>query len=161
MLTADLLRLYPRLFHMAEDGSWPSIRRHGLLSTSGLVDAWGVEAEQRTHLVSEVRRESVPIAHADRGTVVLRDQKPIHLDALAEALTDMSVSEWLEHLNARTFFFLQPERLATLLGARSYRRRPHLVLTVDTASLLRVHESRVELCRINSGFAQPHSKAAR
>ena len=31
---ADLIATYPRLFHMAEDGSWLSIERHGLLSTS-------------------------------------------------------------------------------------------------------------------------------
>ena len=57
--------------------------------------------------------------------------------------------------------FYQPERLAGLLGARSYRGRTHVVITVDIASLLSVHGPQVELCKINSGFAQPHSKAAR
>lgn len=34
----ELAERYPRLFHMAAAGSWPSIERHGLLSTSALLD---------------------------------------------------------------------------------------------------------------------------
>jgi hypothetical protein len=26
----ELIECYPRLYHMAEDGSWPGITRHGL-----------------------------------------------------------------------------------------------------------------------------------
>lgn len=161
MLTADLIRLYPELYHMAEDGSWPSIQRHGLLSTRALADAWGIQAPRRDAIVGEVRGESLVIEHPEYGTAVIRDQKPINEAALADALVDMTVEQWLEQLNARTFFFLQRERLNGLLNARSYRGRSHVVITVDTASLLSVHEPQVELCKINSGFAQPHSKAPR
>ena len=41
--TDDLIRLYPEVFHMAADGSWPSIERHGLLSSAALVDRWELE----------------------------------------------------------------------------------------------------------------------
>jgi len=36
-----------------------------------------------------------------------------------------------------------------------------VVLTLDTASVVAAHEADIELCKINSGFAQPHSKARR
>ena len=44
---AELIRDCPTLYHMAECGSWPSIRRHGLLSTSALLDLYGVQGAER------------------------------------------------------------------------------------------------------------------
>jgi hypothetical protein len=35
------------------------------------------------------------------------------------------------------------------------------VITLDTASLVAAYESRIELCKFNSGFAQPHNKKRR
>ena len=73
----------------------------------------------------------------------------------------MTVAQWLDELNSRVFFFVQPERMLGLLSARSYRGSPHTVITIDTARFVADYESRIELWAINSGFAQPHSKAAR
>ena len=39
---ANITALYPPLYHMAAEGSWPSIQRHGLLSTSALLDLYEV-----------------------------------------------------------------------------------------------------------------------
>jgi hypothetical protein len=55
--------------------------------------------------------------------------------------------------------FLQRKRLDALLGA--YKREPQLVITLDTASMVAAYESRIELCKFNSGFAQPHNKKLR
>ena len=33
-----LCRTYPRLYHMATAGSWPSLRERGLLSTTALLE---------------------------------------------------------------------------------------------------------------------------
>lgn len=38
----ELANLYPRLYHMAEPGSWESIRRYGLLSTSSLLSLFEI-----------------------------------------------------------------------------------------------------------------------
>src|SRR3970282_1237905 len=73
----DLARHYPRLFHMAEAGCWPSVQRYGLLSTSGLLDLFEVDPEQRVQLESRHRPESVRIQHPVHGTAVIRDQKPM------------------------------------------------------------------------------------
>jgi len=44
---AELLQDCPTLYHMAERGSWPSIREHGLLSTSALLDLYGKQGAER------------------------------------------------------------------------------------------------------------------
>lgn len=146
---------------MSADGSWPSIAEHGLLSTAALLERW--EAPDRLHaeLVAARRAESRTLDHPVHGAAVVRDQKPIHEPSLAEALDGMSPADWYTELNSRVFFFLQERRLLELLGARSYRNHTHTVITLDTAALVRRHESSIELCAINSGFAQRHSKARR
>jgi hypothetical protein len=147
---ADLIRCYPRLWHVAEDGSWDSIRRHGLLSTTALLDLFDVHGERRYRLESERRPESVPISVAGLSDAVLRDQKPTMLRKLEKSLVDGTTLEhWFAMLNGRVFFWLSLERLRTFLFA--YRSRPQTVLTVDTASLLKVHGERVHLSPINSG----------
>jgi hypothetical protein len=71
----------------------------------------------------------------------------------------MTVEQWFAVLNERVFFFLQRKRLDALLGA--YNGEPQLVITLDTASLVAAYESRIELCKFNSGFARPHNKKLR
>ena len=161
MLTDDFVRLYPRLFHMAADGSWPSIERHGLLSTSALLDRWEVSTAIRSRLSGVPRRASLSFDHPDFGLAVVRDQKPIDAERLELLLDDMTVPEWLEALDSRVFFFVQFERMLGLLTATSYRGRPHTIITIDTERFVRAYESRIELSRINSGFAQPHATGRR
>lgn len=129
---------------------------HGLLSTNALLAKWGVEP------IAGIRAESRHVSHPEFGSAVIRDQKPIHAESLAVALDDdLTVDDWIRELDSRVFFFLQPERLEGLLKARSYRKDVHTVITLDTATLLAEHGDRVQLSRINSGFARPHSKARR
>lgn len=161
MLTADLVYLYPTLFHTAADGSWSSIREHGLLSTEALLERWEVAEPRRRELLSTVRAGSTAIEHPVHGAAVVRDQGPLHEPSLEAALTDLTVEQWLQRLNERVFFFLQRVQVDALVGARQYRALPSLVISVDTASLVAAYESRIELSRINSGFAQRHNHTAR
>lgn len=62
----------------------------------------------------------------------------------------MTVDQWLEILNNRVFFWLHPDKLARLPGARLYRAAEQDVLVIDTESLLNAHEARVRLSPINS-----------
>jgi len=62
---------------MAEAGSWPSIRRHGLLSTSALLDLFEVTGVERVRLESQRRPETVKIEHPEHGEALIRDQKPL------------------------------------------------------------------------------------
>lgn len=105
MLTADLVRLYPEAYHMAADGSWPSIARHGLLSTAALVERWEVaEPGIRQSLLEQRRPDSVAIEHAEHGIAIVRDHGPINQAALTDALIDMTLEQWFGVLNERVFF---------------------------------------------------------
>jgi hypothetical protein len=159
--SSDLIRLYPNVFHMAADGSWPSIERHGLLSTASVLDRWDISPAASERLLTERRDASEVLEHPVHGIAIVRDQKPLDVKTLSEILVDMTVSEWCGILNERVFFFLQPEGLHGLLNAKSYKASAHTVITLDTASLVAMHEDRIELCRMNSGNAQPHSRGER
>ncbi len=152
MNEADLITIYPRLFHMAEDGSWQSIQAHGLLSTSALLDLYEVSREARYAIESQRRPESVTIRRKGLPDAVIRDQKPISDKALEKCLLDnLTPQLWYEALNQKTFFWLSRERLWRLLEAKAYREQPQTVLTIDTATLVATHRDRVLLSPINSG----------
>ena len=147
----DLIRAYPVLYHMTEDVNWPSIRRHGLLSTSGLVELFEIRGAQRKALIEERRPESVLISHPRVGQAVVRDNKPMSEAKLARALVGMTARAWYRLLNGMSFFWVREERVITLLSARGNRDRAHCVIVVNTARLLADHLPRVRLSPINSG----------
>jgi hypothetical protein len=147
----ELISLYPRLYHMAEGGSWPSIQRHGLMTTSQIVDAYSPTPEARAAILEQRRPRNVVLDHTTLGQLVIRDQAPLREQFLVGSLSDLTVAQWLERLNNRVFFWLHPDKLSTLLGARRYRNLAHDVLTVDTASLIASHADQIRLSPINSG----------
>ncbi|MES2178016.1 MAG: hypothetical protein V4550_09145 [Gemmatimonadota bacterium] len=152
----DLIARYPRLYHMAEDGSWASIKRDGLLSTRALLDHYEVDEKTKARLYSHHRPESVTLSHPAYGRAVVRDQKPMDDRGLERALGGaLTPRAWYELLNDRVFFWLTEERLTRLLGARAYRSRQHTVLTLDSAPLIRKYAARITLSPINSGCTKP------
>jgi hypothetical protein len=62
---------------MAEDGSWPSIRERGLLSTTALLDLYGVQGEPREQIEAQRRRTGVPLEREALPRAVIRDQLPM------------------------------------------------------------------------------------
>ena len=151
-LTSDkVAELYPRLYHMAEAGSWESIRKRGLLSTTALLDLFEVSGPERDRIEGERRPQKVTITHPVHGQAVIRDQKPMSDAALRKCLSGSTPSEWYRLLNRRVFFWVSRERLFRLLGAKAYRAERQCVITVDTAALLKRHEDRVLLAPINTG----------
>jgi hypothetical protein len=142
---------HPQLYHMAEPGSWPSIEQYGLLSTSALLDLYGIQGSRRAMIESEHRPDKVTISHANMATAVARDQKPLNEKKLRSCLIDMEPSDWYRELNRRVFFWPSRTKLAKLLGARAYRDDEQLVITISTDELLARHVDRIRLSRINSG----------
>jgi hypothetical protein len=147
----QLIELYPRLFHMANAGSWPTIQSEGLLSTRQLVDACNPAQAVRDAILRQRRPRSITLTHPTQGQVIVRDQGPLREDNLRACLDSMTVQEWLDMLNDRVFFWLHPDKLSTLLRARLYRNHEHDVLTVDTRSLLATHAANIRLSPVNSG----------
>jgi hypothetical protein len=160
MDAAELVTTHPRIFHMAEAGAWDGIRKHGLLSTAALVDLFEIAEPRRSRLLAERRPDMTALRHDVHGTALVRDNGPLNDKKLRAALTDMSAPDFLRLINGKVFFWPTSKRLDTLFKARAYRDRPHLILTIDTASLLAAHAERITLSPINSG-ATVHNAPAR
>jgi hypothetical protein len=150
----ELVSSYPRLFHLAAAGAWPSIAAHGLLPTRDLVATSALTEPERALIVDHQRRRPVTFEHPVLGGVTIRDQSPLHRHILEAVLVDMTVPEWLATLNERVYFWLHPNRLATLLQSRPNRNSEHDILIVDTARLVAAHHDRIRLSAINSGATQ-------
>ena len=153
-----LANLHPVLYHMADARNWDNIKRHGLLSTSALLDRCGVSGDVRATLLASHRPATVPL-ESERGTVFVRDQHPLDPSALAGCLDDMSPEAWYLTLNGRVFFWPTRDRLERMLGA--YRREEQAVFEVDTRALLERYAEEVELSHINSGYASTRYPPAR
>ncbi|MBY0298615.1 MAG: hypothetical protein K2X71_21680 [Methylobacterium sp.] len=152
MTEQDLIETCPRLWHMAEAGSWDAIRTNGLLSTRALLDLYGVAGETRDAILSRRRPHAVTLRRAGLPDAVVRDQKPMSDAGLRACLDDgLTPAGWYEILNEKVFFWPSRTRLRRLLTARAYRATPHTVLTLRTASLVAAHRDRILLSPINSG----------
>jgi hypothetical protein len=104
----ELLTHCPKLYHMAERGSWPSIRKHGLLSTAALLDHFGIGGAERQAIETQRRPTSIALHKDGLGHAVVRDQFPMDdkglLRCLEQALTP---KEWYQTLNSKVFFGLR------------------------------------------------------
>jgi hypothetical protein len=148
----DLISHYPRLYHMAESGTWDSVRRHGLLSTTALLDLFEITGDERRKIEDEHRPECVEITHTKYGKAVIRDQKPMRESALLKCLEHpYKPKDWYRTLNTNVFFWLDPRRLDGLLGAKAYRDRRHYVLTLDSKAFITAHVDAILLSPMNSG----------
>lgn len=138
---------------MAQAGAWESIRRHGLLSTTALLDLFEVPAAERNSIESTCRRESMAIRHPAHGYVIIRDNKPLPESKLSACLTDMTPEQWYRYLNRKVFFWPTRERVLGLTRARAYRCQSHTIITVDARTLITASCHAIHLSRINSGAA--------
>ena len=155
----ELIAHCPHLYHMAERGSWRSIRDRGLLSTTALLDLYAVSGEAREKIERSHRPECVELTGNGLPGAVIRDQIPMRDSDLRRCLSDhMSPSDWYEILNQKVFFWFNEDRLHKLTCARAYRNREHDVLVVDTRSLIEAHRSTIWLCAINSGCTRPFAR---
>ncbi len=137
---------------MAEDGSWPSIQKHGLLSTSALLDKWGYVDRQRETIENNLRPEKITICSENIGRAVIRDQKAMRRERLESCLTNnITVEEWCTFINKRVFFWADWTGLKILISAGEYFNRPQTVITVDTRRLLHKYRDKISLSPINTG----------
>lgn len=152
----ELVEHCPRAYHMAERGAWEGIRRDGLLSTTALLDMYGISGEFRQELEASRRSVCVPIARPGLPGAIIRDQLPMDDSGLRRSLPpSISPSDWYQFLNNKVFFWLTEERLWRLAAAKAYRDVEHEVIVVDTRKLINRHRERIWLCPINSGCTKP------
>jgi hypothetical protein len=156
-----LIELYPRVYHMAERGAWDSIRTHGLMSATAVLDHLAIEGGDRARFESEHRNQKMDVRAGHPSNIVLRDQKPMPEGRLIQALTDGTTPrQWYELINQKVFFWAEEQRLHRLLGARDYRRLEHDVLTLDSATFIPAYSEAIWLCHMNSGntWPMPHRR---
>lgn len=161
MTRNELIRQCSRVYHMGHRDSWPSIKEHGLLSTTALLDLYQIKGPDRFRLESKWRPKSVSISHPVHGKAWIRDQWVMPETELQGVLVDMSTREWYEYLNRKTFFWGRRNRLNTFLNATNYRNDTHSVITVNTGALIQKYGESILLCDINSGFVYSGEKRGR
>jgi hypothetical protein len=141
-------KLPERVYHLAEASNWPSIRRHGLFSASALFDRAQLAGAGRERL----ERAQRPAHTRLPSGVHVRDQRPMPPAALAACLVGLTPAGWYALVNARVFFWLDPDRLNRQRAACG--PRPQVVLTIDAAALVAAHRERVAVTPINTGNAR-------
>lgn len=152
----ELLADCPMLYHMAERGSWPSIREHGLQSTTALLDRFGVSGGERDSIEARRRPAKIILTSANSERAAVRDQIPMDDKGLSRCLQDgLSPEAWYRSLNAKVFFWLTRDRLMRLLNAGAYRVEEHDVLEIDAKALVNAYRDKIWLCPMNSGCTKP------
>jgi uncharacterized protein DUF7002 len=152
----ELLEDCPTLYHMAERESWPSIRKHGLLSTSALLDHYAVEDQERAPIERQRRPRSVTVDKPGLGRAVIRDQFPMTDNGLLRCLADgLTPEDWYRLLNGKVFFWLTRSRLVRLLNAGTYRDSEHDVIELEAAPLVSAYKEKIWFCPMNSGCTKP------
>jgi hypothetical protein len=118
MTTEELERLItdcPKRYHMASAYSWPSIQKHGLLSSTAILDLAELPVNQRITLEASRRPESVEIQLPDETWITIRENKPINERRLARSLRDnLTPTDWFRVLNKKVLFLLSKKRLIKL-----------------------------------------------
>lgn len=156
ILTPELLvSKFPRLWHMAEEDSWPSIQERGLMSTTALLDLYGVEGEERDAIEAVKRTRMVSLSRPGLPTVWIRDNLPVNETVLRRTLVGVDEPEFYRMLNSRVFFWVNRGRLDKLRNAGAYKGRRHDILEIDTALLVHEYEEQIELSHLNSGAVHP------
>jgi len=142
------MRIPNQVFHLVEAFNWPSVQRHGLLSTLELLRLVGLPAAARKRISTAQRLRHTVLS----DEVAIRDQVPMPAEALQRCLVGMTPAKWYALLNDKVFFWCSRDRLDRQLGACT--KRPQIVLTLDTQRLLARHAQRVALTPFNTGNAR-------
>ena len=151
-----LVEVCPSVYHMAAEGAWPSIQRHGLLSTQALLDLFDITGLKRERALGARRSMSETIRHVQYGEAVIRDQRPMSDNGLRRCLPNsISPEDWYRLLNRKVFFWATLERLETLLNGKAYRDRSHTIIRINTAALVSRYQRCIKLTTMNTGTTKP------
>ena len=126
--------------------------RHGLLSTTALLDLCEIEGDERLRIEGRQRPKAVPIRHPVHGEFLINDQAPMNAVALSKCLTGLTTQQWCESLNRRVFLWPTRDRVARHIGAKLVAGTRRIVLAFDTRSIFEtLNVDLFELSPINSG----------
>jgi hypothetical protein len=130
----------------------PSIRERGLLSTTAILDLYGIVGQDRENIEERRRPKNVTVQAKNLPDAVIRDQIPMSDKALQKCLLDdLKPRDWYSLLNGKVFFLVSKKRLLRLLGAKAYRNKKHDIIEMDSKRLNEEYREDIWLCAINSG----------
>lgn len=156
MDVATLVEFHPELYHMADPRNFANILRRGLLSTTALLDLYGIDGELRERVESSHRPRTIPIENPEYGTAYVRDQRPMDDSGLMRSLpVQTTPREFYEFINGRVFCWLTHKRLSTMNSAAAYDESDQVVFTLDTAGVVATHHGAILLSPMNSGATRP------
>ncbi len=143
---------YPVLFHISLARDVEQIMRHGLLSTSALLDLCEIEGEFRSRIEIQQRPKAISISHPIHGEFLINDQAPMNASALAKCLTGLTPQQWCRTLNEKVFLWPTRERLMRHMKAKHAAGTRRIVLAFDTRSLFETLDvDQFRISAINSG----------
>lgn len=147
----EFVRYRPRLYHAALAANLPLIRKHGLLSTSALLDLADQSHRGRRRSLESSRRNDVSeLLLEDGSTARLRDNKTISDKQLRRLLpTGTPTSAWYEELNRRVFFWVTEGDAAEFL--HHYRDHSQVLMIFDSGRMLELFAPRVAVTTFNTG----------
>ena len=147
------------LYHVTASHSWPSIKKHGLLSTNALLKASGLSESERCRIGFGHRDDSELVCGSaschPQLKAVIRDQTPLKDGRLTKELkkqkAHISHRKWYKRQNARVFFY--PSKREAVELARGYAEKgcPQDILVFCTELLIEGHRADIRLCAFNSG----------
>lgn len=147
------------LYHVTARYSWPSIKRHGLLSTNALLKASCVpDCERRRIGLNHRCRSEVVQGSASchpQLKAVIRDQTPLNdcrlKTELKEQKAHISHKEWYDRQNARVFFYTSKKEAVELACGYAKNGCPQDILVFRAESLVEANRPEIRLCAFNSG----------
>ena len=144
MLPQEFTRRFPKVYHLTFASNLPSIQQHGLHSSASLADLYRFSPEERQACLGR-RRLCIQDLHG----ISIRDQHTAPESKMKTCLVGITIPDWLALLNSKVFFSITYDRIERLL--QSYRDYEHLLLEVDSDTLLARYAAHITLSRINMG----------
>jgi hypothetical protein len=138
------VKLRKVLFHASAYGAWPAIAALGLRTPAQLL------AGPSDPRLNVVRNENIEVVHESGHRITIRDQRPMVRAGIEAHLAGISLEEWLDVLNERTFLFTRQKELTTLV-ARYQATEGQDVVVFDSGRLLAAAKGRVDVATVNSG----------
>jgi len=138
--------------HVGPAGAWEQIASHGFRTAEQLILDADLDDEDRQHLLSMPRKESVRLRVGGED-VILRDQGPLYARKDLKTILDsgLDVSDWIHLLNQRVYFFTDEAPLQKLLHKYVQRDGAQDVIWLSPLKLLGVEQIQLELANQNTG----------